>query len=134
MRIALCGSNRGYNESTERELCENLGCAITKSLRINGIERAVFSTGGTGGSVKAMLRGAKKELQGSERPQIEVFAYSPMVNETEWDEYERKGIVPSRDIYDKIIWSPLRDRKVEERGLARIPELIQGSNVMVACV
>ncbi|HJX50217.1 hypothetical protein A3K73_05225 [Candidatus Pacearchaeota archaeon RBG_13_36_9] len=62
---------------------------------------------------------------------IPTCAYTPCSSESEWDTFYQKGIVPRRDLFDKVVWAT-GDEDIKFRALKRILLLVNNSNLNIA--
>ena len=125
-KIAICGPRDKLPSHVEDHVdnfAEVLHAALSKGHYNEGV---VLATGGVSG-FPSILSKAVRARSSKYGLNIPIHAYTPAVNESEWDEYRKKGLFPERELFDHIHWSP-DEGDLVYRALRRIPLFLKGSS------
>ncbi len=125
-KITVCGPRDrlpSHAEDHAENFAEVLHSAFSRGIYQEGF---VLATGGVMGFPSILAR-AVRERSLKYGLNIPIHTYTPAVNESEWDEYQKKGLFPERELFDQIHWSP-DEGDLVYRALRRIPLFLKGSS------
>jgi|SRR3989344_2577574 len=114
-KIAICGASNYVNEDFEKANCRTIGRGL---IARPTLAETLIATGGTLGHPYEIA----KQIMGLAK----ISAYTPCVSEEEWGKYQDSGLLPSKNFYDKIVWSR-EEGDIMQRGEARMIPLLEDS-------
>ena len=106
----------------QKETIEYIVRTISKEIGIFEI-----ATGGIVGFPTEVLKSLKNNYSIQKNK-----AYTPCSDESEWNYYQEKGLVPDRSLFNEVIWTPMEIGELKEKALYRISYLVSGSKANLA--